>query len=211
VLKPTSLVAIFSSAPGPRIKTTPEEMGMSADFEKMASEANLAHELRMAFKSQQQADRKQARLRLLDDAVAALTSDVIPLLEQAIVAFSRNGISAKMTRDFAIKECMEKDPSITFKCLGRVDGAQFEGPAACFSSDGAVITVGVAKKENCGAAEKLGSAPRGESEDLVAHGIQRTLNGLFAEMEHEPDGLTARSELGDNTGFAPTRRLRAAT
>jgi hypothetical protein len=30
-------------------------------------------------------------------------------------------------------------------------------------------------------------------------------------MEHEPDGLTARSELGDNTGFAPTRRLRAAT
>jgi hypothetical protein len=71
--------------------------------------------------------------------------------------------------------------------------------------------VGVAKKENCGAAEKLGSAPRGESEDLVAHGIQRTLNGLFAEMEHEPDGLTARSELGDNTGFAPTRRLRAAT
>jgi hypothetical protein len=210
VLKPTSLVAIFSSAPGPRIKTTPEEMGMSADFEKMASEAKLAHELRMAFKSQQQANRKQARLRLLDDAVAALTSDVIPLLEQAIVAFSRHGISAKMTRDFAIKECMEKDPSITFKCLGRVDGAQFEGPAACFSSDGAVTTVGVAKKENCGAAEKLGSAPRGESEDLVAHGIQRTLNGLFAEMEHEPDGLTARSEL-DNTGFAPTRRLRAAT
>lgn len=186
-------------------------MGMSADFEKMASEAKLAHELRMALKSQQQADRKQERLRLLDDAVAALTSDVIPLLEQAIVAFSRHGISAKMTRDFAIKECMEKDPSITFKCLGRVDGAQFEGPAACFSSDGAVITVGVAKKENCGAAEKLGSAPRGESEDLVTHGIQRTLNGLFAEMEHEPDGLTARSELGDNTGFAPTRRLRAAT
>jgi hypothetical protein len=86
-------------------------MGMSANFEKMASEAKLAHELGMALKSQQQADRKQARLRLLDDAVAALTSDVIPLLEQAIVAFSRHGISAKMTRDFAIKECMEKNPS----------------------------------------------------------------------------------------------------
>jgi hypothetical protein len=210
VLKPTSLVVIFSSAPGPRIKTTPEEMRMSADFEKMASEAKLAHELRMALKSQQQADRKQERLRLLDDAVAALT-DVIPLLEQAIAAFSRHGISAKITRDFAIKECMEKDPSITFKCLGRVHGAQFEGPAACFSSDGAVITAGVAKKDGCGTAEKLGSAPRGQSEALVAHGIQRTLDGLFAEMEHEPDSLTARSELGDNTGFAPTRRLRAAT
>ena len=186
---------------------------MSADFEKMASEAKLAHELRVALKSQQQADRKQKRLRLLDDAVAALTSDVIPLLEQAIVAFSRQGISAKITRDFAIKECMEKDPSITFKCLGRVHGAQFEGSAACFSSDGAVITAGVAKNDGCGEAEKLGSAPRGESEDLVAHGIQRTLDGLFAEMEHEPAGpsLTFSGELGDNTGFAPTRRLRAAT
>jgi hypothetical protein len=184
---------------------------MTADFEKMASEAKLAHQLRMARRSQQESDRKQERLRLLDDAVAAVTSDVIPLLEQAVVAFSRHGISAKITRDFAIKECMQKDPSITFKCLGRVDGAQLEGPAACFSSDGAVITVGLAKKDGCGAAEKLGSAPRGQNEALVAQGIQRALDGLFAEMEHEPDSPTATSELGDNTGFAPARRLRAAT
>jgi hypothetical protein len=191
---------------------------MSADFEKMASEAKLAHDLRVVLRSQQQAEQRQERSRLVNDAVAAITSDVIPLLEQAIVAFSRHGISTKIMRYFDVKDCMGKDPSIAFRCLGRVDGAQFEGPVAFFSSDGAVIRLAVAKVKNGHAPlESLGSEPRGQSEGLVARGIQTALNGLFVEMEQEPETETASpafsGKSGDNTGidFLPAQRLRAAS
>jgi hypothetical protein len=166
---------------------------MSADFERMASEAKAAHEARVARRVEQDQDRRQKdqdrrqkRSRSVHDAVAALTTHVLPILEQAAVEFHKQSIETKVTRNFDVENSIGRHPSVTFRCLGprRSDGWQLEAPAAFFSSDGAIIWVGVANETyDRKPTEELGVAVPSDSGALVAQAVQRALNAYFAEIE----------------------------
>jgi hypothetical protein len=151
------------------------------------TEAKAAHDAPITQTAQQNEERQQERSRYVDNAVAALTSEVLPILEKAAAAFRKKDIDTKITKDFDVKTHTEKDPSVVFKCLGprRVDGSRFDGPAVFFSSDGAVIKVEVAKdRYDHGPKEKLGSVARGQSEALVTRGAGRALSAYFDELEN---------------------------
>ena len=70
---------------------------MSADFDDMASKAKAAHEARMAQQDRQDTAQRDDRGRIVDAAVAALTAEVLPLLEKAVAAFRQNGIETKIS------------------------------------------------------------------------------------------------------------------
>jgi hypothetical protein len=151
------------------------------------TEAKAAHNAPVAQPAQQNEEQRQERSRYVDNAVAALTSDVLPILEKAASAFRKKDIDTKITKDFDVKNHIEKEPSVAFKCLGprRADGSRFDGPAVFFSSDGAVIKVEVAKdRYDHGPKEKLGSVARGQSEALVTRGAGRALSTFFDELEN---------------------------
>jgi hypothetical protein len=76
---------------------------MSADFDDMASKAKAAHEARMAQQDRQDTAQRDDRGRIVDAAVAALTAEVLSLLEKAAAAFRQNGIETKITSDFEVK------------------------------------------------------------------------------------------------------------
>jgi hypothetical protein len=164
------------------------DKGLSAKEEdagkRAASESKPMHDARIAQTAQQNEGRRQERLRYIDNAVAALTSDVLPILEQAAVSFRKRDIETAITKDFDVKNQIEKNPSVMFKCLGRrADGSRFEAPAAFFSSDGAVIAVEMATGDHA-PKENLGSAARGESDALVTRGVERALSAYFALEKH---------------------------
>ena len=74
----------------------------------------------------------------------------------------------------------------TFRCIGpmRSDGWQFEGPATFFTSDGSVITVGVAKETyDRGPTEQLGSSSHGQSEALITQAVQKSLDAYFVQLD----------------------------
>jgi len=56
---------------------------MSADFDDMASKAKAVHEARMAQQDRQDTAQRDDRGRIVGAAVAALTAEVLPLLEKA--------------------------------------------------------------------------------------------------------------------------------
>jgi hypothetical protein len=75
---------------------------------------------------------------------------------------------------------------MTFRCIGpkRTDGWQFEGPAAFFTSDGSVITVGVAKEiYDRDPTEQLGSGLPGQSEALITQAVQKALDAYFVQLD----------------------------
>jgi hypothetical protein len=151
------------------------------------TEAKAAHDAPIAETAQQNEERLQERSRYVDNALAALISDVLPILEQAAAAFRKKDIDTKITEDFDVKNHTEKEPSVVFKCLGprQADGSRFDGPAVFFSSDGAVIKVEVAKdRYGHGPKEKLGSVARGQSDALVTRGAGRALSAYFDELEN---------------------------
>ena len=73
---------------------------MSADFDDMASKAKAAHEARIAQQDRQDAAQRDDKERIVEAAIAALSADVLPLLEKAAAAFRQNGIETKITKDF---------------------------------------------------------------------------------------------------------------
>src|SRR5271157_2760702 len=159
---------------------------MSADFDHMASKAKAAHEARMAQYNRQDTAQRDDRVRIVDAAIAALTAEVLPLLEKAVAAFRQNGIETKITNDFEVKGIVSKNPTMTFRCIGpkRTDGWQFEGPAAFFTSDGSMITVGVAKEiYDREPAEQLGSGSPGQSEALITRAVQTALDAYFVQLD----------------------------
>ena len=60
---------------------------MSVDFDDMASKAKAAHEARIAEQDRQDAAQRDDKGRIVEAAIAALTADVLPLLEKAAEAF----------------------------------------------------------------------------------------------------------------------------
>jgi hypothetical protein len=159
---------------------------MSADFDDMASKAKAAHEARTAQENRQDAAQRDEKGRIVDAAIAVLTADVLPLLEKAAAAFRQNGIETKITKDFEVKGIVGKNPSMTFRCIGpmRADGWQFEGPAAFFTSNGSVITVGVAKETyDREPTEQLGSRLPGQSEALITQAVKRALDAYFVQLD----------------------------
>ena len=159
---------------------------MSADFDDMASKAKAAHAARMAQQTRQDAAQRDDRGRIVGAAVAALTAEVLPLLEKAALAFRQNGIETKITSDFEVKGVVSKNPTMTFRCIGpkRMDGWQFEGPAAFFTSDGSAITVGVAKEiYDREPTEQLGSGSPGQSEALITQALQKALDAYFVQLD----------------------------
>jgi hypothetical protein len=56
---------------------------MSVDFDDMASKAKAAHEARIAEQDRQDAAQRDDKGRIVEAAIAALTADVLPLLEKA--------------------------------------------------------------------------------------------------------------------------------
>jgi hypothetical protein len=66
----------------------------------------------------------------------------------------------------------------------RSDGWQFEGPAAFFTSDGSVITVGVAKETyDREPTEHVGSGSPGQSEALITQAVQKALDAYFVQLD----------------------------
>ena len=159
---------------------------MSVDFDDMASKAKAAHEARIAEQDRQDAAQRDDKGRIVEAAIAALTADVLPLLEKAAAAFRQNGIETKITKDFEVKGIVSKNPTMTFRCIGpmRADGWQFEGPAAFFTSNGSVITVGVAKETyDREPTEQLGSGSPGRSEALITQAVQKALDAYFVQLD----------------------------
>jgi hypothetical protein len=159
---------------------------MSADFDDMASKARAAHEARMAQQTRQDTAQRDDRGRIVDAAIAALTEEVLPLLEKAVAAFRQNGIEAKITSDFKDKGTLSKNPTMTFRCIGpkRKDGWQFEGPAAFFTSDGSMIAVGVATEiYDREPMQQLGSGPPGQNEALITQAVQKSLDAYFVQLD----------------------------
>jgi hypothetical protein len=157
---------------------------MSADFDDMASKAKAAHEARIARRDRQDAAQRDDKARIVEAAIAALTADVLPLLERAAAAFRQNGIETKITKDFEVKGIVSKNPTMTFRCIGpmRAEGWQFEGPAAFFTSNGSVI--GVAKETyDREPTEQLGSGSPGRSEALITQAVQKTLDAYFVQLD----------------------------
>ena len=164
-----------------RVKTL-----MSVDFDDMASKAKAAHEAQIAQQDRKDAAQRDEKERIVDLAIAVLTADVLPLLEKAATAFRQNGIETKITKDFEVKGIVGKIPSMTFRCIGptRADGWQFEGPAAFFTSNGSVITVGVAKETyDREPREQLGSGSPGQSEALITQAVKRALDAYFVQLD----------------------------
>ena len=160
---------------------------MSADFDDMASKAKAAHEARIAKQDRQDAAQRDDKGRIVEAAIAALTADVLPLLEKAAAAFRQNGIETKITKDFEVKGIVsKKNATMIFRCIGpmRADGWQFEGPAAFFTSNGSVITVGVAKETyDREPTEQLGSGSPGRSEALITQAVQKILDAYFVQLD----------------------------
>jgi hypothetical protein len=74
--------------------------------------------------------------------------------------------------------------SIKVETRKRTDGKQFEGPAVFFTSDGSVITVGVAKKiYDREPMEQLGSGSPGQSETLITRALQKALDAYFVQLD----------------------------
>jgi hypothetical protein len=159
---------------------------MSANFDDMASKAKAAHEARIAQQDQRDVAKRADKGQIVGAAIAALTADVLPFLEKAAAAFRQNGIETKITKDFEVKGIESKNPTMTFRCIGpmRSDGWQFEGPAAFFTSDGTVITVGVAKEVyDREPTEQLGSGSPGQSEALITQAVQKALDAYFIQLD----------------------------
>ena len=159
---------------------------MSADFDDMASKAKAAHEARIAQQDRQDRAQRADKGRIVDAAIATLTTDVFPFLEKAAAAFRQNGIETRITKDFEVKGIASKNPTMTFRCIGpmRSDGWQFEGPAAFFTSDGSVITVGVARETyDREPTEQLGLCSPGQSEALIAQAVQTALDAYFIQLD----------------------------
>jgi len=163
-----------------RVKTV-----MSVDFDDMASKAKAAHEAQIAQQDRQDTAQRDEKGRIVNAAIAVLAADVLPLLEKAAAAFRQNGIETKITKDFEVKGIAGKAPSMTFRCIGplRADGWQFEGPAAFFTSNGSVITVGVAKETyDREPREQLGSGSPGQSEALITQAVRSALDAYFVQL-----------------------------
>jgi NCAIR mutase (PurE)-related protein len=90
---------------------------MSVNFDDMASKAKAAHEARIAEQDRQDAAQRDDKGRTVEAAIAALTADVLPLLEKAAAAFRQNGIETKITKDFEVKGIVSKNPTMTFRCI----------------------------------------------------------------------------------------------
>src|SRR5262245_64279641 len=159
---------------------------MSVDFDDMASKAKAAHEAQIAQQDRKDAAQRDEKERIVDLAISLLKADFLPLLEKAAAAFHQNGIETKITKDFEVKGIVGKNPSMTFRCIGpmRADGWQFEGPAAFFTSNGSVITVGVAKETyDREPTEQLGSGSPGQSEALITQAVKRALDAYFVQLD----------------------------
>jgi hypothetical protein len=81
-------------------------------------EAKAAHDAPVAQISRQNEEQRQERSRFVEEAVAALISDVLPIVETAAAAFRKKNINTKITKDFDVKNYIDRKPSVVFRCLG---------------------------------------------------------------------------------------------
>ncbi len=160
---------------------------MTADFKDMAAKAKAAHETRMAEKAQKDRAENEERSRVVDAAVADLTTNVIPIFERAAAIFREHQIETDIAKDFDVKGFVSKKPSVSFMCFGpkrTTDGYQFKTRAAIVESDSAKIIVTVTRDVVHNAVEeKLGSSISAEGESLVTQAVNKVLEAYYMILE----------------------------
>lgn len=170
---------------------------MTDDFKDMAAKAKADFENRARKEREHRAVEREGRAKEVDRAVNLLRTQILPLLEEAKAAFQiSDGIEAKITLDFDVKNFVSRPPAVRFSCLGPArasDGYRFETPDAEFSANGEEITVKYPKE--LGAAER----PTHTSHDsvvvqkLVHSAVKEVLNSYYRHLEeHRQSGAPIR-------------------
>jgi len=94
---------------------------MTDDFRSMASKAKQAHDARVSQRETEKESEKALRKEKIEKAVDALRSEVLPILNEAVQAFSDEGVPCEIDYQFEIEEGLGGWPNVTFQCFGPED------------------------------------------------------------------------------------------
>lgn len=122
---------------------------MPADFKSIISNVKQAYETAFASPEDESTEEQTAQEKMVAEGVALLKKRVTPLLLKAGTAFAAEGVQCEIIEEFAAASRFNRQPSLTFKCIGPERTNKHGGisqPRAIpisFRSDGQSFAIGL--------------------------------------------------------------------
>lgn len=161
------------------------------DFAKLAAQAKAASDQKISQAEAEHNAKQDARKRIVDIGIAALTEHVMPVLERASAELKTRQIDLEIAEKFDVYNHYHTvSPSLIIQALGPKrpsDGYRFSTLKASFNSFGDNLSVYVAKDSIASIPDRpTATVDFIQTEDAVGQAVEKILADYFVTLREKP-------------------------